>query len=312
MGYPATSVIRSNPWHGGQLGVEGSDICDGLRTAGGCTYYVGDIEVWANAADVHNGTDPLYPKATIQAALSACTDGNGDTVVILPGSYRIETTLSMVLDGVRLIGVGWPQGQLGSLVRLDCDDDLDILNINANDIEIAGIYFDQSGNESFECIEVATTTSTSGLHIHHCRFALGDNGIYLGEGVATWADDVEIDHCAFLQVYDATTSSGVMVDRARRVLIHDNYFEDEYDKGNYGVHAANTSNPGVIVDRNDFVFAQAGTCVYRAGTTADISITNNLFSGTVTGINQIIDGGTHAAWNYLANNAGGALVDATT
>jgi len=74
----------------------------------------------------------------------------------------------------------------------------------------------------------------------------------------------------------------------------------------------NTSNPGVIVDHNDFVFAQAGTCVYRAGTTADISITNNLMSGTTTAINQIADGGTHAAWNYLAADGGGGLVDATT
>jgi len=311
MGYPATSTIRSNPWYGGQLGVEGSDICDGLKTAGGCTYYVGDINVWTTASDVHNGTDPMNPKATIQAALNVCTADHGDTVVLLPGVYTLTASLSMVIDGVRLIGVGWPQGQLGEIVEIT-GTNLDLLNVDANDIEIAGIYFYAGGNESFECIEVAATSSTSGLHIHHCRFEMGDNGIYLGEGVATWADDVEIDHCAFLQVYDATTSSGIMVDRARRVLIHDNYFEDEYDKGNYGVHAANTSNPGVIVDHNDFVFAQAGTCVYRAGTTADISITNNLFSGTVTGINQIVDGGTHAAWNYLANNAGGALVDATT
>jgi len=306
------STIRAKPWYGGQLGVEGSDLCAGLKTAGGCTYYVGAVATWTTAADVHDGTDPMNPKATIQAALNACTADNGDTVVILPGTYRITTTLSMIIDGVRLIGVGWPQGELGSLVFLDCDDDLDILNINANDIEVAGIHFDQSGNESFECIEVSTTADTYGTHIHHCRFSLGDHGIYLGEGVATTAYDVEIDHCAFLVVYDATTSAGVMVDRCTRALIHDNFFQDAQDKGNYGVHAVNTSNPGVIVDHNDFVFAQAGTCVYRAGTTADISITNNLMSGTTTAINQIADGGTHAAWNYLAADGGGGLVDATT
>lgn len=306
------STIRAKPWYGGQLGVEGSDLCAGLKTAGGCTYYVGAVATWTTAADVHDGTDPMNPKATIQSALDACTDGNGDTVVILPGTYRLTSTLTMTNDGVRLMGVGWPQGQLGSLVFIDCDDDLDLLNVNANDIEIAGIHFDQSGGESFECIEVSTTVNTSGLHIHHCRFSLGDNGVYLGEGVATWADDVEIDHCAFLVVYDATTSAGVMVDRARRVLIHDNFFQDALDKGNYGINAANTSNPGVIVDHNDFVFAQAGTGVFRTGTTADISITNNLFSGTMTAINQIIDGGTHAAMNYLAADGGGGLVDATT
>jgi hypothetical protein len=306
------STIRAKPWYGGQLGVEGSDLCAGLKTAGGCTYYVGAVATWTTAADVHDGTDPMNPKATIQAALNACTADNGDTVVILPGTYRLTATLTMYTDGVRLMGVGWPQGQLGSLVFIDCDDDLDLLNIDANNVEVAGIHFDQSGGESYECIEVSTTTNTTGAHIHHCRFDLGDHGIYLGEGALTWADDIEIDHCAFLQVYDATTSAGIMVDRARRVLIHDNYFQDEYDKGNYGVIAANTSNPGVIVDHNDFVFAQAGTGVFRAGTTADISITNNLFSGTHTAINQIVDGGTHAAMNYLAANGGGGLVDATT
>jgi hypothetical protein len=312
MGYPSVSTTRSNPWYGGQLGVEGSDLCDGLKTAGGCTYYVGAVATWTTAADVHDGTDPMNPKATIQSALDACTDGNGDTVVILPGTYRIDTTLTMTLDGVRLIGVGWPQGQLGSLVFLDCDDDLDILNIDANDIEIAGIHFDQTGNESFEAIEVAPTVSTSGLHIHHCQFTMGDNGIYLGEGADTWADDVEIDHCAFLEGFDSTTSSGIIIDRSRRVLIHDNYFHFNTDNVNYGINCVNTSNPGVIIKDNDFVFTAAGTGIFRAGTTVDVSMQDNLFSGTMTGITQLVDGGTRAVWNYLANNAGGALVDATT
>ncbi len=76
----------------------------GIRTASGNVYYVGDSDAtYYDANDNHDGTNPIYPKATIQAGLDACTNDRGDMVVLLADNYELTESLTITVDRVRLI-----------------------------------------------------------------------------------------------------------------------------------------------------------------------------------------------------------------
>ena len=103
-------LIRLQPWFPGQMGVEGSDVPRGLRfTARGIVLYVDDNH--PNASDAHDGTDPEYPKATIQAAVNSAHLVEG-SVIVVDGEATIAE--SVVIAATRphncsIVGAGVSQ-----------------------------------------------------------------------------------------------------------------------------------------------------------------------------------------------------------
>jgi hypothetical protein len=311
--YPDVSLVRQIPFYApGQIGVYGADAVGGLRSAGGETFYVGLIGTSPNAHDQNDGTDPNNPKLTIQSALDRCTAGRRDTVVVLPGTHTISTQLTMTTAGVRLIG--WDyflKARYANSVILD-GDGVDILAIDAANCEVAGFHFDQSDNALYTGIDVSQTTAVAGTYIHDCMFEMGLDGIVLGTAAALTPTNVLIERCGFFQVNNLAAASGIQVNRLGTSIIRDNVFYSNVANAAYGIHLTNQATVGVLISKNDFQFLQAGSGIFRAGTNASASMHNNRFSGTITPITVLIDGGDHAVENYDATAAGGALVDATT
>lgn len=70
----------------------------------GNVFYVSSTK----GADGNLGTDPNYPKATVDAAIGACTANNGDIIVLMPGHAETVTATSIALDvaGVSVVGLG--------------------------------------------------------------------------------------------------------------------------------------------------------------------------------------------------------------
>lgn len=302
---------RLKPWYPGQLGIRGSDNSLGLRTGGGNVYWVGHAAQFATADDNNDGTDPTHPKATIQSALDQCVDGRGDFVVLLPGHYDIIEALSMVKDSVRLVSWDYLRGQAAPSVVIDANGACHCLDVDADEIEIAGIRFANSEGDAEACIRVAVTADTIGTHIHDCLFAVGLHGIYLGVGTE-WAQDVLIERCTFMMMDNTAADAAIFMNLTTRCIVQNNFFWSNMAQAAYGVSIANVSQPGTIIRDNDFVFQQAGVGIFRAGTTVDVSMHGNRFSGAGTPITVLADGGDHAVENYVADGAGGALVDATT
>ena len=312
MGYPDVSLTRQLPFYApGQFGVFGADAVGGLRSAGGEVYYVGGVALNPNAHDQNDGTDPNNPKLTVQSALSRCVAGQRDTVVVFPGTYTISTQLTMTIAGVRLIGWDFKKAQYANSVVFD-GGGVDILAINADNIEIAGIHFDQSDNATLNGIEVSQTAACAGTYIHDCMFEMGGDGILLGVAQSFVPTHVLIERCNFFQVHNTAAMAGIDVNQLSYSIIRDNVFYSNVANAAYGIDFADQATTGVLVRGNQFQFLQAGTGIFRAGTNANASMHDNWFSGAGTAVTVLIDGGDHAVSNYEATNAGGGLVDATT
>ena len=111
-GYEGISQTRATPWYPGQLGVRGSDNSLGVRQVStGIVLYV-DAGM-ATALDANDGTDPLFPKLTVQGAVSSAYLVDNSTIVVGPGTY----TESVVIPGTApdyctIVGSGansfWP------------------------------------------------------------------------------------------------------------------------------------------------------------------------------------------------------------
>lgn len=309
--YPDVSSVRVLPvYPPGQFGVFGADSVAGLRSAGGETYYVGGVTLNPNAHDQNDGTDPNNPKLTVQSALDRCVAGRRDTVVVLPGTYTISTQLTMTIAGVRLIGWDFKKAQYANSVVL-VGSGVDILAVDAANCEIAGIHFDQGANALYTGIDVSQTAAVAGTYIHDCMFEMGLDGIVLGTAAGLTPTNVLIEKCMFSQVNNLAAASGIDVNRLATSIIRDNVFYSNVANAAYGIDLANQATVGVIIRGNDFQFLQAGSGIFRAGVNASASMHDNWFSGTMTPVTVLADGGDHAVNNYAASAAGGALVDVT-
>lgn len=313
---PATQE-RLEPFYMGQFGVDGSDVPLGVKTGIGNVIYVGtdDASGLIEPLDTNDGTRWNAPKATIQAALDACVDGQGDMVVILPGNYTITAALTMTNDRVRLYSWDWDRGPYcPSVCIMSTTYDHTLLEVDANQIEIAGIRFANAGADTNACISVANGGSVIGLDIHDCRFSQGLAGILLG--TAALAQDFHIHDCYFVQYDDTVGNAGINVVSAWQGLIEGNHFYTDEANTSGISFSVNQVCPDVMVRDNDFDIAVAGgTAINRAGALVNARFHGNRVSGgptTASAITQTVDGGLCAVENYVSNAVGGALIDATT
>jgi len=307
------SLTRLTPWYPGQMGVPGSDVPYGLRTAGGNVFYLGATLGNVVASDVNDGTDPLNPKATLAAALAECTSGQGDTIVVLPGRYQPTTATTVSVSSVKILGWDWLNGRAAGDTIFDGNGLRDLLYIDGDHVEIAGITFenyDVAG--AFDCINVSITQGILGFHLHDCIFRVGLYGVVLGTAAGLTPGDVLIENNVFWLFANTAANAGIHMEEAARCRITGNIFGSQYGTGVYGISCADDTFDRVIIDHNIFHTVAGDTAIFRAGAGVDVSMVANLFVGGGTSITILADGGTHAVENYAANTNGGALVDPTT
>lgn len=70
----------------------------------GKVFYVSSVD----GANGNPGTDPAFPKGTVDDAIGACRADKGDIIVLMPGHAETVTATSIALDvaGVTIIGFG--------------------------------------------------------------------------------------------------------------------------------------------------------------------------------------------------------------
>ena len=90
---PAQVLQKLPPWFGGQIGIAGSDTALGLRMRPqGVVIYVDPSHGAANDNSV--GTDPNFPKSTIQAAVSSADLTDHSIIVLQPGNSFSESVVT--------------------------------------------------------------------------------------------------------------------------------------------------------------------------------------------------------------------------
>jgi hypothetical protein len=315
---PNVPQVKFPPFFGTQMGVPGSDTPLGIRHGGGGNvYYVGDsTQTHYEATDVNDGTDPRYPKATIQSALDACSDTHGDVVIIFPGNYELTATLTMTLGRVRLFAWDYLRGESAPSVAVtSATDDFDLLTVNADQIEIAGIRWANGSDVANSCIVVGSTGAVVGCYIHDCKFAVGGGyGVEVGSANGT-VNDITVRRNTFIQIDDNAGAAGVWLGYVIRGDVDENLFLTD-EAGTYGVSIRNAATGGSVIRNNEFFVEEAaGVAIFRAGNTCDAMMCRNMVAGGPTAasaITQRVDGGNYAVDNYVSTNAGGTIIDATT
>jgi len=313
---PATQE-RLEPFYMGQLGVDGSDVPLGIKTGIGNVIYVGTAAAsnLIEPLDGNDGTRWNSPKAAVQAALDACVDGQGDMVCLLPGSYVLTEALTMTKDRVRLFAWDWDKGAYAPSVVIQSNTyDHDLLEIDANQCEIAGIRWANSGTGAFDCIKVAVNSSVIGLDIHDCRFSYGRSGIFVGAGGV--CQDFNFHDSYFVAYNSTANTAGIVFMLAMQGLVEDNYMYTGHS-GTYNINfTKDRPFTGVMIRRNDLVVQETnGVAIYRASDQVIASMHHNYVSGgpaATTAITQRNDGGACAVNNYCSSGVGGVLIDATT
>ena len=159
-------------------------------------------------ADGYEGTNPNYPKKTIQSAITACTNWDNDFIFVMRKATSDFTTTTPILMNkhtVHLIGLANMNPQ-GSLVRLvhtnDTDNVLEFPLDTGYHCEVAGFGFG-GGTTAKGGIGMPDSGATGlGAWIHHCNFGgiltkgTPDFGIHnddLGSQLFQWT----IEDCSF-------------------------------------------------------------------------------------------------------------------
>ena len=75
-----------------------------VTTTAGYTSAQGRAGSGKGASNSNHGLDPTQPLSTIAYALSLCTSGRGDTVVLLPGTVIITAVITVDEDDVCIMG----------------------------------------------------------------------------------------------------------------------------------------------------------------------------------------------------------------
>lgn len=90
------------PQNDGVLGIPGTSSYASQRASDSVTFFVSKDH--ANANDQNDGTDPLYPLATIQQAIDNAVSARGDTIYIAPASTAYAESLTVAKDFLTLCG----------------------------------------------------------------------------------------------------------------------------------------------------------------------------------------------------------------
>jgi nitrous oxidase accessory protein len=213
---------------------------------------------------------------TISEALEAAAPG--DRVVVHSGIYR-EPTL-VVNRPLELVGDGWPV--------LDGEGEREILRVEADDVTIRGLVFENVGVSYVEDRAAIKVTEVGGCHISGNRIRNGFFGIYLAQ-----AHDCVIEGNEVVGEAAKETSSGngIHLWYSRDITIRDNlvsnhrdgiyleFVEDSRIARNrstnhlrYGLHFM--FSDGCVYEGNEFVENSSGVAVMY---TKNVRMLNNLF-----------------------------------
>ncbi len=226
------------------------------------------------------GKSPDSPVATIDYAVSLCTDSAGDVIYVMPGhTETIATAGALALDviGIRVIGIG--SGTIQPI--LDLTDNLSTITIGAANVTVEDLVIRTSDDDVATIFDVNADDFT----LRHCRFvqsAVDKNGLVSVLDAAAGASDrITIEDCHAI-MYDASnthfvnftgTGTGHVVRRnvligdwgtiaiggagvITYVSIHDNYISNQATTDDAGINISDTS-PGIVAN-NRIGYGDAG------------------------------------------------------
>ena len=200
------------------------------------------------------GKSPNSPVATIDYAISLCTEGQGDTIYVMPGhAETVTSAITMDVAGVSIIGLGYGS----SRPTVTPNGAIDALTITAADCRVENIVFAVPGtDEQTADINIAAARAVVKDTVHHG--STGSNNKvaiititsaghdFLIDGARIYNDTVE---CGYGIRIEGAAKRGVI----RGVMVYDSI------GFTYGALADEATALGLFVDRCVFSNAKADT-----------------------------------------------------
>ena len=138
--------------------------------------------VRSTGADTNNGLEPETPFQTVTYALTQCTDGGNDYIVLMNNTSALEASFPIVIakSFIHLIGM-WGAPYPNPTLMADDDNPTIRIEDGTTWVEIGGIDF--GGGATNGCIQIGSDVgNTSYIWIHHCSFGW-DAGIGAQDGI---------------------------------------------------------------------------------------------------------------------------------
>ena len=203
-------IIKHTPFYAGQLGISGTDSPLGIRTVtDGRVFYVDSEAITRN--DNNDGTDPMYPLATLLAAYNKTVSGRNDVVVLIGRStaYALDAPLVWSNTYTHLTGVCADLNGLGQRCRVTGSDVLDLLNLvtfSGDGCVVTGIQFYNGADAAQDSGAVVVTGDR--CRFENCFF----NGINDAANVGSRADvySLKLDASSECYFKDCTIGSDTL------------------------------------------------------------------------------------------------------
>lgn len=217
-----------------------SDASRGRNPAGGKTLYVSNLTADDNSDD-HEGTDPQYPLATIEAALAKVTTRKHDYIFV-QDSYDQETfPVTVATRDVHIIGLGNGHVTHNRCLLYGNGEAAITLGDACDGAEIAG--FDLGAGASDSCFLLVAACWK--VHIHHCALGNVTSGMAALHGIDTGAFAMNfslIDNCYFSRYLVGAGCSGDF----NCSFIANNWFRYY---GTYGITCGGGQTPDILSNR---------------------------------------------------------------
>ena len=249
-----------------------------LEKPGGQVFFVGgDVVAYRGkgASDNGPGTSPEQPLKTIAQAITNCTTGRGDTIVLLPGDLAdISSALAMSKADVTLTGVD-PAGTINAS-QITGTGAIDVIDVSAANCVIENLHFAASGSSIVSRINVGA----AGLVIRNCTFECGANDL---ETITVPADgdDLLIENCRFYVTANGPDAAiEVEAAGAERLTVRGCTFHGDNDTNAWDTGAINSgvAHTDCLITGNTSSFGPA--IIFSAAATGMISH-NNMGEGTL-------------------------------
>ena len=282
----------------------GNNMSSIIMPNAGTIYYVDGT----NGSNANEGLSRDEPFLTITYALSQCTAGNEDYIIVIgypsAGAAGEVWPIAISVANVHLIGDSLYQASPSAW--LDPPADTAAITVGANFVEIAGLEL--RGGATSACLDSDGTTWRAYIHHNDFGFQSGaQDGIRIGVGSADCPHWL-IEHNKFGHLANITRDAIRIEHNSTRSVIRDNYFY--VNSGCVGIHFQGLCTAvGYVLD-NTFKVADAanGEAIYIENVNAAVCQFhgNRVASGNIAMANNPFrDLGADCHWGV--NYAGTAV-----
>jgi len=242
---------------------------------------------------------------SIGTALTQAVDN--DVILVAPGDYLVTSSIAVTENNLKIIGMGNINSNAVLIYNAADDGGVDLMTINANNVEIAGIGF-TTINDSCSAILTSTTASKYKIHIHDCRFdgyGAGEYAIHTGSTYDS--PDILVENCLFRSFATASIYANATRGLYRNNIVH-------VDAGTIGIeHVPNSgSRPDQIYHQNLILGANStdtGIKITNTPSAGTYMIVENKILNCNTAITSKATNDAACVLNYVGDASGGALIN---